>query len=899
MNQYRGDGEVSQSATPDDDFRAEASIPEGAVPLESILCTEELHLRPSRPPDYQKENCALVKLMSALADSPRTILQTLAETILEVTGADSAGVSLLTTDDGGKRFYWPAIAGIWKSHIGGGTPRNFGPCGDVLDRNCTLLFRHLELRYTYFQPVTPPPVETLLVPFYIGQKAVGTIWALIHDDTRKFDAEHDRVMASLGKFASSAYQALTHLEDLEFQISQRERAEAEVRELARGLEAKVRRLVEANVVGIMMWNLEGTITGGNEAFLRIVQYSREDLNSRRVRWTDLTPAEWRGHDERALADLKATGVVQPYEKEYFRKSGSRVPVLLGGALFEKGGNEGVAFVLDLSDQKRAEENLRAATAERTRLSAVRADVAMALASKDDLPGILNKCADALVRHLDAAFARIWTLKRGGQELELQASAGIYTRLNGGYSRIPIGQMKIGLIAKERRAHLTNDVQNDPRISDHKWARTENIRSFAGYPLVVEDLVVGVIGIFSRHALTENTLESLAFIADGIAQGIERKRAEDALRWSEQNLRLTLDTIDGLVTTVSPSGELEFANRRFLEYTGNTIEELKTEPGILHPEDRERVMGQWSHSLRTGDALYSEARVRRHDGAFRWFVMTALPLTDEENQILRWCNLITDIHDRKEAEEKLRQTQEDLRKTQAEFAHANRVMTMGELTASIAHEVNQPLAAIVGSGDSCTAWLANEPPNLDKARAAASRMVLAATQASEIVQRIRGLFQKRTSMTEAIHVNGVIEETISFVHREAQRKGISLGTELAARLPSVNGDRIQLQQVILNLMMNGIEAMAGLDSEPKSLLIRSAVSNDRGVLVSVADTGPGIDSEDASRLFTPFFTTKPQGIGMGLRISRSIIEAHGGRLWAGKNEPRGAVFHFMLPIEAAR
>jgi PAS domain S-box-containing protein len=286
--------------------------------------------------------------------------------------------------------------------------------------------------------------------------------------------------------------------------------------------------------------------------------------------------------------------------------------------------------------------------ERTRLSAVRAEVATALASKDDLQGILNKCADALVRHLDAAFARIWTVKNEGGELELQASAGIYTRLNGRYSRIPIGHMKIGLIAKERQAHLTNDVQNDTRISDHNWAKIENIRSFAGYPLVLEDRVVGVIGMFSRHALTENTVESLAFIADGIAQGIERKRAEDALRSSEQNLRLTLNTIDGLVTTVSPSGELEFANRRFLEYTGNTIEELKTNL-ILHPDDRERVMGQWTHALRTGEALYSEVRMRRHDGTFRWFVMTALPLTDPSNHILRWYNLITDIHDRKEAE----------------------------------------------------------------------------------------------------------------------------------------------------------------------------------------------------------------------------------------------------------
>ena len=684
------------------------------------------------------------------------------------------------------------------------------------------------------------------------------------------------------------------------QVTGRKHAEEKARQAARELErreAKIRRLVEANVVGIVMWTVEGAIIGANEAFLGMVQYSREDLASGRVRWKDLTPAEWRDRDELAVADLKATGIFQPFEKEYFRKDGSRVPVLIGGALFEKGGNEGFAFVLDLREQKRAEADLRAAMSERTRLSAVRAEVATALASKDDLRGILNKCADAVVRHLDAAFARIWTLKHGGCELELQASSGMYTRLNGRYSRIPIGEMKIGLIAKERQAHLTNDLQNDPRISDHNWAKTENIRSFAGYPLVLEDRVVGVIGMFSRHALTENTIEILAFIADGIAQGIERKRAEDALRSSEQSLRLTLDTIDGLVTTVSPSGELEFANRRFLEYTGNTIEELKTDLNILHADDRERVMGQWTHALRTGEALYSEARIRRHDGVFRWFVMTALPLTDQDNHILRWYNLITDIHDRKEAEEKLRQTQEDLRKAQAEFAHVNRVMTMGELTASIAHEVNQPLAAIVSSGDSCTAWLAHDPPNMDKARVAASRMVQAAAQASEIVQRIRGLFKKSASAAEAVDVNEVIEETIAFVDREAQRKSVSLKTELAVGLPSVNGDRVQLQQVILNLMMNGLEAMAGLDAEPKSLVIRSALPNQRELLVSVADTGPGIDVEQASRLFDPFFTTKPHGIGMGLRISRSIIEAHGGRLWAEKNEPRGAVFHFILPIRA--
>ena len=200
------------------DALIESSIPVGAVPLESILCTDELHRRPSRPPGHEEENRALVKLVSALADSPSTILQTVAETILHITQCDSAGLSLLTRDGQtpdacGERFYWAAIAGMWNPHVGGGTPRNFGPCGDVLDQNRTLLFKHFERRYPYLLPVFPAAEECLLVPFYVAGKTVGTIWAIMHSDRRKFDAEDDRVMGSLGKFASSAYQALTSISD--------------------------------------------------------------------------------------------------------------------------------------------------------------------------------------------------------------------------------------------------------------------------------------------------------------------------------------------------------------------------------------------------------------------------------------------------------------------------------------------------------------------------------------------------------------------------------------------------------------------------------------------------------------------------------------------------------------
>jgi PAS domain S-box-containing protein len=703
-------------------------MPEGAAPLESIVCTEELHRRPSRPPDFEKENRALVALVSALSDSASTIFQTLAETILDVTQCDSSGLSLLTPD-GGKRFYWPAIAGMWAPHVGGGTPRNFGPCGDVLDRNCTILFRHFERRYPYLVPVTPAAEECLLVPFYVDGKAVGTIWGIMHSDRRQFDSEDDRIMGSLGQFASVAYRTVASIDNLKVQIAAREKAEAELRERATGLEARVRRLIAANLMGIFTWNVEGRIVEANESFLKMVQRGPGEVGSAGMRWTDLTPEEWRARDELAVADLKATGTMQPYHKEYFRKDGNRVPVLVGAALFEEGGNDGVAFALDLSEQKRAEE----------------------------------------------AFRRI----------EEQARAIVESALD-------------AVVAMDADGKITDWNQQAEEIFG--WTRSE---------------------------------------------ALGRR----------------------MVDTIIP-----------MQYR------LSHERGL-------------AHFFKTGQGPVLNRRIEisalRRDGTEFPIELSITPL--KSGDTWTFSSFVRDISERRRAEEKLRESELNLRNTQAELAHVNRVMTMGELTASIAHEVNQPLAAIIASGDSCSAWLCKDPPNLDRARAAASRMIQAATQASDIVQRLRALFKKTTSRTASVDMNAVIEDTISLVHHETERNKIFLRTELDAGVPSVSGDRVQLQQVILNLAMNGIEAISGLDTEPKRLMIRSTLSNTRELLVSVEDTGLGIEVEHADRVFAPFFTTKPEGIGMGLPICRSIIAAHGGRLWADKNESRGTAFRFTLPI----
>jgi PAS domain S-box-containing protein len=370
-------------------------------------------------------------------------------------------------------------------------------------------------------------------------------------------------------------------------------------------EAKIRRLVEANIIGIFIANLEGQIIEANEAFLHMVQYTREDLVSGCVRWSELTPGEWKDRTDRAIAALRTTGTLQPYEKEFFRKDGTRVPVLIGAASFEGSENEGVAFVLDLSDQKRAEE--------------------------------------------------------------------------------------------------------------------------------------------------------------------EQKRAQDALL-----------------------------------------------------------------------------------------------------------------------------------QAQVELARVSRIMTIEQLTSSITHEVNQPLAAVVNSGNACLNWLSATPPNLRKARDAAERVVRDGNRASDVLKRVRALLKKTPLVRSPLNVNEVVREVLALVDAELRRQNVDVLPELDSELPSVIADCVQLQQVVLNLVMNAIESMASIADRPRVLRIQSrrhSLSGQSAVLVAVSDSGAGFSTDEMDRVFEAFYTTKPQGMGMGLWICRSIIEDHGGQLTARLNDDVGATFQFILPASA--
>jgi len=366
-----------------------------------------------------------------------------------------------------------------------------------------------------------------------------------------------------------------------------------------------------------------------------------------------------------------------------------------------------------------------------------------------------------------------------------------------------------------------------------------------------------------------------------------------MRRQERKLRDVIETIPTFAWTALPDGSVDFVNRHWQEYTG-----LSTERTVgsgwreaAHPEDLERNVEKWRASLATGKPFEDEVRYRRAaDGQYRWFLSRAVPLRDGRGKILKWYGTSADIEDRKRAEEE----RERLR---ADLAHVNRVSMLGELAASVSHELKQPITAAMTNAKTCLRWLKREQPDVDEAIEATSRIVNDGTRATEIIERLRSLYKKSPPQRELVDLNEAIREMMLLLHSEATKLSVSVRTELAADLPQVMGDRVQLQQVLMNLMMNSIDAMKDVEGT-RELTIQSQRSEDGQVLISVSDTGVGLPPQQADKIFDAFFTTKTQGTGMGLRISRSIVESHAGRLWAADNSPRGARFCFTLPSAGA-
>ena len=496
-------------------------------------------------------------------------------------------------------------------------------------------------------------------------------------------------------------------------------------------EAKIRRLVDANIIGIIIWDPEGRILEANDAFLRMGGYDREDLISGRLNRTGLTPPEWRERDARTDAELRMTGAVQPFEKEYFRKDGGRVPVLIGGTLFEQSGSEGgVAFVLDQTERKRAEEALRGSEA---------------------------KFRD----YAESGSDWYW--------------------------------------------------ESDP---DHKFTRVTDYGQL-------------------------------------LAVGLRTGSRIGLARWE-------------YATDVESEPEKWELHRSVLD---------------AHQPFR--------------DFVY---RAALSDGSPVYYKISGKPVFDANGEFRGYRGTGTDITALRTIETEARESEQRYRTAQLELAHANRAITMGQLASSIAHEVNQPIAAAVVGAQAAQRWLNMQPANLAEVGDQLLHIAREGKRAGDIIDRIRNLIKKAPPRKELVNINQAIREVIELTRGEATKNGVSVQMQFAEDLPLIQGDQVQLQQVMVNLIVNAIQAMSGSGDGRRELQIGTETDEAEGVRVRVRDSGPGFAPAALERVFEPFYTTKPEGMGMGLSICRSIIEAHGGRLWAAGCEPRGALFQFTIPAD---
>ena len=485
---------------------------------------------------------------------------------------------------------------------------------------------------------------------------------------------------------------------------------------------RIRRLVDSNIIGIVIWDLDGRVIDANDAFLRMVQYDREDLQAG-LRWFDITPPEWQeAHAQYEADELNATGMMQAREKEYFRKDGSRVPVLIGAACFEDNPSQGVAYILDLSEQKRAEEALR------------RSEAYLAEAQKQTHTG---SCA-----------------------------------------------------------------------------------------------------------------------IDGVSR--------ETVYWSEEMFRLF-----GFEPQHGPPKWEQFLEQ-------------------IHPEDRDKVSFASDTTFRTKANCDVEFRIVQPHGTVKHIHGIGHPVSGPSGELVQVLGTMVDVTERKLAEE----ARERLRQLEADLAHINRVSTMGELTASLAHEIKQPIGAAVTNAEACVRLIDRREPDLPEAREAALEMIKDARRAADIIDRVRTVYQRGSSQLEMINLSQLVQDMAVMLRGEANRHSVTIHTDLAQGPSDVMADRVQLQQAFMNLILNGIEAMHG---EGGDLKIKSQLASDGQLQISISDTGVGVPVENIDRIFEAFFTTKPRGTGLGLVITRSIIQSHGGRIWATANSGAGATFHFTLPI----
>ena len=487
-----------------------------------------------------------------------------------------------------------------------------------------------------------------------------------------------------------------------------------------------------------------------------------------------------------------------------------------------------------------------------------------------------------------------TTGRGQVEVTLRQTAA---------SPAELPESVLHYVIRTRESVILDDASAQNPFSADEYICQKHARSVLCLPLVKQSKLIGVLYLennLASHVFTPARISVLELLASQAAISLENARLYNDLREREARIRRLVDSNIIGIMIWDFQGRIIEANEAFLDMVGYSPGRSRLGSAAMDGADAGRV------ARRRRPGCVGRAKGDRNLPAVREGVFpqrrqpragSGRPARFSSGNRDEGVAFVIDMTERKRAEEKLRASEQRLLDAQMELAHVNRVTTLGELTASIAHEVNQPLAAVVANAEACLRWLDRETPDLDAARRSVEWIIDDGNRASEVIRRVRALANKTDIEKVPLDINDVVREVIALVQRELISHQVSLRMELAPALPMILGDRVQLQQVIINLVMNGIEAMQSVTDRPRELVIRSRQDETHQVLVSVTDCGVGISAENADRLFNAFFTTKSSGMGMGLSICRSIMEAHGGRLWATANVPHGATFQFTLPVNA--
>jgi signal transduction histidine kinase len=522
----------------------------------------------------------------------------------------------------------------------------------------------------------------------------------------------------------------------------------------------------------------------------------------------------------------------------------------------------------------------------------------AISSEIVLPRLIEKLTRIAVENAGAERGLLILMRHGEPRIEAAAAATQgkieFAARDTAITPSDLPQSVLQYVIRAHESVLLDDASTDQVYLKDEYVRQRCSKSILCLPIVKQKKLVGALYL-------ENNLTPFVFTPDRVAvlQLLASQAAislENARLYSDLQLQAgLLQRLPVSAWTLEPDGTPDFVNEVWLDYAGQTLDFVRSNPeawmAAVHPEDREAASTAFWDGVRSGRGFAIETRsLRAQDENYRRHLQQAVVLRDAEGRVLKFIGTTTDIDDQKRVEDALRQAQGDL-------ARINRVTTMGELAASLAHELSQPISGIITNASTCLRTLERDTPDLDTSRRAVTRIARDAQRAADVIGRIRSQFQGGARHREVIDINEISLETVALLRDQAMRHHVSVRTELAPDLPQVVADRVQLQQVAMNLIVNSIEAMKGIDGI-RELVIKSERSDDGQILVSISDTGTGFPPQLAEQIFDPFFTTKSQGTGMGLRISRSIIEAHAGRIWAVASPGRGATFHLTLPAAGA-